>query len=180
MPNLEALPAFDDRDDAVHVVIETSKGARNKLKFEPQFETFVLSKVLPASSIFPFDFGFVPSTRAEDGDPLDVLVLLDEPTPAGSVVRVRLIGVIRAEQSEDRHRVRNDRLVGVSIASPTYGAVTELQELPGTLVDQIEHFFTAYNAFEQREFRIVGREGAAAAKRACKAALVHAAAARRA
>jgi inorganic pyrophosphatase len=84
----------------VLVVIETPKGSPNKFAFEPRFGTFVLKGVLPAGAVFPFDFGFVPSTRAEDGDPVDVLVLMDAPAFPGCVVPSRLVGVIEAEQTE--------------------------------------------------------------------------------
>jgi inorganic pyrophosphatase len=76
------------------VVIETLKGSPNKLTFEPRYGTFVLKGVLPAGAVFLFDFGFVPSTRAEDGDPLDVLVLMDVPVFPGCIVPSRLVGVI--------------------------------------------------------------------------------------
>jgi inorganic pyrophosphatase len=82
------------------VVIETPKGSPNKLVFEPRRGAFVLKGVLPAGAVFPFDFGFVPSTRAEDGDPLDVLVLMDAAVFPGCIVPSRLIGVIEAEQTE--------------------------------------------------------------------------------
>ena len=96
--SLEGLPPFED--DCVLVVIETPKGSPNKLTFEPRYGTFVLKGVLPAGAVFPFDFGFVPSTRADDGDPLDVLVLMDAPVYPGCIVPSRLIGVIEAEQLE--------------------------------------------------------------------------------
>jgi len=69
----------DDDDEIIKVVIETPKGSRNKYAFDPEERTFTLKKVLPAGMTFPYDFGFVPSTLAEDGDPVDVLVLMDEP-----------------------------------------------------------------------------------------------------
>src|SRR6186713_1184899 len=85
--SLEGLAPFED--DCVLVVIETPKGSPNKLTFEPRYGTFVLKGVLPAGAVFPFDFGFVPSTRADDGDPLDVLVLMDAPVhPDASSLRV--------------------------------------------------------------------------------------------
>lgn len=77
------------------VVIETPKGSPNKLAFEPRYGTFVLKGVLPAGAVFPFDFGFVTSTRAEDGDPLDVLVLMDVPVFPGCIVPSRLVGVMK-------------------------------------------------------------------------------------
>ena len=97
--SLERLAPFED--DCVLVVIETPKGSPNKLTFEPRYGTFVLKGVLPAGAVFPFDFGFVPSTRADDGDPLDVLVLMDAPVYPGCIVPSRLIGVIEAEQTEE-------------------------------------------------------------------------------
>src|SRR5829696_3154666 len=97
--SLDRVAPFED--DGVMVVIETPKGSPNKLAFEPRFGTFVLKGVLPAGAVFPFDFGFVPSTRAEDGDPLDILVLMDSSAFAGCIVPSRLIGVIEAEHTEE-------------------------------------------------------------------------------
>jgi inorganic pyrophosphatase len=79
--SLDRMAPFDD--DCVMVVIETPKGSPNKLTFDPRYGTFVLKGVLPAGAVFPFDFGFVPSTRGDDGDPLDVLVLMDAPVYPG-------------------------------------------------------------------------------------------------
>jgi hypothetical protein len=92
--SLDRLAPFEH--ECLLVVIETPKGSPNKLAFEPRYGTFVLKGVLPAGGVFPFDFGFVPSTHAEDGDPLDVLVLMDAPVYPGCVVPSRLIGVIEA------------------------------------------------------------------------------------
>ena len=111
-------------DDCVMVVIETPKGSPNKLAFEPRYGTFVLKGVLPAGAVFPFDFGFVPSTRAEDGDPLDVLVLMDAPVFPGCIVPSRLVGVIEAEQTEDGKTERNDRLLAVAANSAAHARFT--------------------------------------------------------
>jgi len=110
--SLDRLEPFED--GCVLVVIETPKGSPNKLAFEARFGTFVLKGVLPAGAVFPFDFGFVPSTRAEDGDPLDVLVLMDAPVFPGCVVPSRLVGVIEAERTEDGKTERNDRVLAVA------------------------------------------------------------------
>ncbi len=88
------LKPFDKEANFVHVVIETPRGSRNKYKFEPKLGSMKLNKVLPAGMEFPYDFGFVPGTRAEDGDPIDVLLLMDEQVFPGCVVESRLIGVI--------------------------------------------------------------------------------------
>jgi inorganic pyrophosphatase len=95
------------------VVVDTPKGSRNKYKLDERDGQWRLSKVLPQGMSFPYDFGFVPSTRGEDGDPVDVLILADEPSFPGCVVAARLIGVLEAEQTEGRKTVRNDRLVAV-------------------------------------------------------------------
>src|SRR5215213_321261 len=107
---LSELPTFDPKTGEVVVVAETPKGSRNKYSYDAGLGAFRLAAVLPEGTSFPFDFGFVPSTLGEDGDPLDVLVLLDTPVVAGCVLTARLIGVIEAEQRErGGERVRNDR-----------------------------------------------------------------------
>jgi inorganic pyrophosphatase len=155
--SLDRLPPFDG--DCVIVVIETPKGSPNKLAFEPRFGTFVLKGVLPAGAVFPFDFGFVPSTRGDDGDPLDVLVLMDAPVFPGCIVPSRLIGVIEAEQTEDGKTERNDRLLAVAANSPTHRSIRELSDLSRDLVAQIEHFFASYNEAKGKRFVVKRRAG---------------------
>jgi inorganic pyrophosphatase len=141
------------------VVIETPKGSPNKLAFEPRYGAFVLKGVLPAGAVFPFDFGFVPSTRAEDGDPLDVLVLMDAPVYPGCVVPSRLIGVIEAEQTEEGETHRNDRLLAVAANSGVHRSVRQLSDLSQDLVAQIEHFFVSYNEMKGKRFEVTRRAG---------------------
>jgi len=155
--SLDRLPPFED--ECLVVVIETPKGTPNKLAFEPRYGTFVLKGVLPAGAVFPFDFGFVPSTRADDGDPLDVLVLMDAPVFPGCVVPSRLIGVIEAEQTEDAETVRNDRLLAVAANSATHRSIRELGDLSQDLVSQVEHFFVSYNEIKGKRFEVKGRAG---------------------
>src|ERR1044072_8151320 len=125
--SLGRLAPFED--DSLIVGIETPKGSQNKLAFEPRYRTFVLKGVLPAGAVFPFDFGFVPSTRGGDGDPLDVLVLMDAPVFPGCIVPSRLIGAIEAEQTEDGETERNDRLIAVAADSATHRSIRELNDL---------------------------------------------------
>ena len=106
------LQPVDQNDkELLRVVIETPKGSRNKFAFDPKEHIFELKKVLPAGMAFPYDFGFIPSTRAEDGDPVDVLVLMDEPAFPGCVLSCRPIGVIEGERINGKDRERNDRLL---------------------------------------------------------------------
>jgi len=156
---IASLPPLDRDNGELHVIVETPKGSRNKFSFSEDHELFRLAGVLPAGAIFPYDFGFVPSTRADDGDPLDVLVLMDEPVPTGCLVPSRLLGVIEAEQTEGGDPYRNDRLVAVAVASHGHRHVRTLSDLPPSAVDEIEHFFASYNDFKDRQFTVVARSG---------------------
>src|SRR4051795_2262995 len=123
-----------------NVIVETPKGSRNKYKYDEDHDLYCLSGVLPLGASFPFDFGFVPSTKGEDGDPLDVLVLMDEPAFAGCLVPARLLGVITAEQREKDGTVeQNDRLIAVASDSHTHEGVRTLADLSPQLLDEIEH-----------------------------------------
>jgi inorganic pyrophosphatase len=155
----------------VVVVIETPQGSPNKLAFEPRYGAFVLTGVLPAGAVFPFDFGFVPSTRAEDGDPLDVLVLMDAPVYPGCIVPSRLIGVIEAEQTEAGKTERNDRLLAVAVDSAAHRSIHQLNDLSQDLVAQIEHFFVSYNEMKGKRFEVKKRAGSRRARALVLAAM---------
>ena len=95
--------------------METPRGSRNKFAYNQGLEAFELRKLLPRGMIFPYDFGFIPSTKADDGDPVDILLLLEDSVPMGCVIRTRVIGAVEAEESENGKKwVRNDRLIGVA------------------------------------------------------------------
>jgi len=160
--SLERAPLRNEDDESLYnVVIETSKGSPNKLGYDDALGAFTLHSVLPQGAVFPFDFGFLPRTKGDDGDPLDVLVLMQAPVPAGTIVPTRLIGVIEAEQREKSGAtVKNDRLIGVAPSCALYRDVTKLDELPTALVDEIEQFFVNYERQEGKEFRPTGRAGA--------------------
>src|SRR5207253_4048296 len=120
---------------------------------------FTLKKVLPAGMAFPYDFGFVPSTRAGDGDPIDVLVLMDEPAFPGCLVECRLIGVIEAEKIEDGEHERNDRLIAVEGNTHSYSTTRTIKDLGSDFLKQLEAFFVNYHQREEHEFRILGSRG---------------------
>jgi inorganic pyrophosphatase len=158
-----ALPPYAD-DGTLNVVIETAKGSRNKIDFDPKRGVYELAGVLPAGASFPYDFGFIPSTLAEDGDPIDVLVLMDEPVFAGCLVPSRLVGVITANQTErDGATMRNDRLIAVSARSHTHDDVRSLADLSDALLHELEHFFTSYNDVKGKRFEVLERKGPRAA-----------------
>ena len=148
---------------SVDVIVDTPKGSRNKFKYDSALGRFRLKKVLPAGMSFPYDFGEIPGTRAEDGDPLDVLILMDAPAFPGCVIECRLIGVLVAEQTDGKQTVRNDRLIGVAAAARDFSDLQTLSDLNRQLLAEIEQFFVSYNAAEGKQFAILSRKGAAAA-----------------
>jgi len=121
--------------------------------------------VLPLGAVFPFDFGFIPSTRGEDGDPLDVLVLMEEPAFCGCLISARLLGAIEARQKEKGKTERNDRLIATAELKERQNEILSLEELNPQLLDQIEHFFVSYNAAFGKQFTPARRVGPAAARK---------------
>jgi inorganic pyrophosphatase len=149
-----------DEEGRLNVVIESPQGSRNKFKFDEKRGFFMLDGVLPAGASFPYDFGFVPGTLGEDGDALDVLLLMDEPAFCGCVVPSRLIGVIVAEQTErDGETMRNDRLLAVADKSHANRDVTSIEALNETIITEIEHFFASYNMVRGKEFKALQHSG---------------------
>jgi inorganic pyrophosphatase len=154
----EVLSPFASKK-TINVIIETPKGKRNKFDFDPKLGMFKLGKVLPAGAAFPYDFGFVPRTKAQDGDPIDVLLLMDESAYPGCLVEARLVGVIEAEQVEDGKTIRNDRLVAVAIEAHDYQDVKTIRDINTSLLEELEHFFKSYNESQGRQFRLLGSKG---------------------
>jgi len=173
--NLMDLAAHDPDSGLVRVIIDTPRASRNKYKFDPELGLFKLSRVLPAGMSFPFDFGSIPGTRAEDGDALDVMVLNEAPLFAGCLVLVHLIGVIRAKQTERGKTIRNDRLLGVIETPVNKPVIRDVKALPKEQLREIEHFFRSYNEAQGRRFVVTGRAGPQAAQRILKRAMQEAA-----
>lgn len=157
---LNALDPYDPEAKTWRVVIETPKGSHNKYEFDESLGVFVLGGVLPEGMSFPYDFGFLPGTLGEDGDPLDVLLLMDQPAFCGCVVPSRLIGVIEALQTErDGTRGRNDRLVAVPVKSRVHGDASDLTALNAHRVREIGEFFVSYNRVAGKAFEVLGVHG---------------------
>jgi inorganic pyrophosphatase len=153
------LKPFDaDDKQMLRVVIETPKGSRNKFAFDPDDHIFELKKVLPAGMTFPYDFGFVPSTKADDGDPVDVLVLMDEPAFPGCVLSCRPIGVIEGEQG-DKKKERNDRIVAVEKDAHSWEDVKTIDDLGKQFARELEEFFVNYHKLSGKQYRVLGLKG---------------------
>ena len=156
--------------DKIGVIIESPRGSRNKFKYDLSSRLFKLDKVLPEGMVFPFDFGFVPFTRCSDGDPLDVGVLMDEPTFTGCYVECRIVGVLEAEQKTNQKTYRNDRLIAVALSSILFANLTNLRNFNRSLLDQIEAFFINYQKARGVTFTILSRQGPRRALATLKAA----------
>lgn len=150
-----------DKDDksSTQVVIETPKGSRNKYKFDVKLRSFTLSRVLPDGMVFPYDFGFVPSTMAQDGDPIDVLLLMDSSAFAGCVVESRLVGVIEGEQNEDGKKERNDRLVAVANHSHSHSDLNNISDMNQKVLKELSEFFVNYHRQDDVKYKFLGTRG---------------------
>jgi len=119
----------------------------------------MLGGLLPEGMMFPFDFGFIPSTLGEDGDPLDIMVLMDAPAHVGCLIDVRIIGVIKAKQIDNGKTESNDRLLGVAVHSYDHEDLKSISDVSHTLLDQVEEFFVSYNKQRGKKFKITGTSG---------------------
>jgi inorganic pyrophosphatase len=164
-PSLLSPMIEKDGEDVIRVVIETPKGSRNKYALNPEERVFELKKVLPAGMAFPYDFGFVPSTRAEDGDPVDVLVLMDEPAFSGCVLKCRIIGIIEGEQGDKKKKVRNDRVVAVEKDNHSFADIHQIGDLGKQFLRELEDFFVNYHELSGEQYSVLGVKGPRRAKR---------------
>ena len=167
MPNFINLPPLTEGGD-VHVVVETPRGSRAKFAYDPKLETFVLSKSLLTGLTYPHDWGSVPSTKADDGDPLDIMVIHDATTFPGLVVTCRVIGILQIEQKRKKKSERNDRLFAVPRRSHSERALKDVRDLTKPIQEELEKFFIATDELEDKKLNIIGWKGPKAAVQAIK------------
>ncbi|NOW97199.1 inorganic diphosphatase [Mucilaginibacter sp. SG564] len=142
----------------ITVMIESPKGSNQKFDYDPLEKRFKLNKILPAGLVFPFDFGMIPDTKGEDGDPLDIIVISEDPTFPGCLVDCRIIGMLMVEQTERNGKtIRNDRYVGIPDVSQLFSEIKNIEELPKMIIDQIEAFFENYNEQAGKKFKVTAR-----------------------
>jgi inorganic pyrophosphatase len=165
MANPVLLKPMMKSDGIIQVIIETPKGSRNKFAFDVEQNIFTVKRVLPAGMSFPYDFGFLPRTLAPDGDPIDVLLLMDEPAFPGIAVRARLIGIIEGEQANGKKKIRNDRLLAVAEMNHEYASIKRISDLPKKFLRELEEFFVNYHRLEGKEYTLLGCKKTAAAMR---------------
>jgi inorganic pyrophosphatase len=146
----------DDPFTIIDAVVETPKGSRNKYEFDPDTGAIRLDRVLFSSIHYPGDYGFIPGTVSGDGDPLDVLILVEEPTFPGCRVRVRPIGVLLMEDEKGV----DEKILGVPVADPRFEEVTDLPDLPHHWLTEVENFFETYKLLEGKTTATDGWRGA--------------------
>jgi inorganic pyrophosphatase len=167
MPNFVNLPPFTEDGD-VQVVVETPRGSRAKFAYEPKLESFALRKSLLTGLTYPHDWGFVPSTKGDDGDPLDIMIIHDATTFPGLVVTCRVIGVLQIEQKSRKKTERNDRLFAVPRRSHSEKALRDVGDLTKPIREELEKFFIATDELEDKKLDIIGWKGTKAAMQAIK------------
>jgi inorganic pyrophosphatase len=163
--DLTAIPTFA-ADQTFHVVVESPRGSSVKLKYEARWQTMSISRPLALGLTYPCDWGFVPSTKAADGDPADALIYWDTPTFPGVVLTCRAAGVLQVEQNHagDRtHRIRNDRIVAVPLASRRDASLVSVDQLSQRVRDELASFMVASTVFEGKDATILGWDGPIAA-----------------
>jgi inorganic pyrophosphatase len=154
------LAPLDENDkEVIQVIIETPKGSRNKYAFDQEARVFGLKKVLPAGMTFPYDFGFVPSTLGDDGDPVDVLVLMDEPAFAGCLLKCRIVGIIQATQGAKSEKERNDRIIAIEQDNHSLASIQHVDDLGKQFARELEEFFVNYHALSGEKYRILALKG---------------------
>ena len=162
--DLERLPTFV-ADEIFHVVVESPRGSSIKLKYSATLEAFTISRPLPLGLVYPFDWGFVPSTKAADGDPIDAAIFWDVATFPGVVIECRALALIKVEQNRalTRERVRNDRVLAVPVESRRGAVVESVTQLGSRLRDELDLFFMTAAALEGKDPQLLGWDEPAAA-----------------
>ncbi len=164
MPKYDHLPLRCGDD--VRIVVESPRGSRVKIAYDPELEVFAVDRELVLGVAYPYDWGFVPSTLAEDGDPLDAMVLSDGATYPGTVVAGRPIGVVRvSEPGKGRKRIHNDRVLFVPADEERYDEMKDVRELSKRTRRELERFFLTATLFDKTDVRIEGWDGPRAARK---------------
>jgi len=160
MTNYLALPAGDGAPDEVNAVIEIPRGQTNKYEYDKQLHVFRLDRNLYSPVHYPGDYGFIPSTLSDDGDPLDVLVLVEAPSFPGCLMTVRPVGILEmVDQGKS-----DEKILAVGIHNPIYKEIRDYSQLYPHVLLEVEHFFSIYKELEAKTTRIVGWQDAKVAR----------------
>jgi inorganic pyrophosphatase len=154
--NIANLPPFDKESGAVNIIVESPKNGRIKFKYNEKYNLFEFDKSLPYGFVFPFEFGFIPSTLAEDGDPLDILLLAEEPTFTGCLILGKAIGVLQGQQTDGKKSNRNDRIVAIPVSANSQEPMMPTRTPDKKRIDEITKFFVSYNEIQGKKFKPLG------------------------
>ncbi len=149
--DLSRIPA-QPKPGLLNVLIEITGGSKNKYEFDKDMNAFILDRVLFSSVKYPYDYGFVPNTLADDGDPLDGMVMMDEPTFAGCVIASRPVGMLEMIDGGDR----DEKILCVPAEDPRYDHVKSLKDIAPHRLEEIAEFFRSYKNLEKKETKILG------------------------
>ena len=148
------IPSGPSAPDVVYAVIEIPKGSRNKYEYDKDKEAFALDRVLYSPFHYPAEYGIIPQTLWDDGDPFDIMVLMDEPTFPGCIIETRPIGVMRMIDAGDS----DDKVLGVPVNDPRFQDVKDIPDLPQAFLNEIVHFFQDYKKLEGKKTEVLGWE----------------------
>lgn len=155
------IPPGKNVPENIHVVVEIPKGSQNKYEFDEEYGVLRLDRVLFSSMVYPGDYGFVPQTLGLDGDPLDALVFVTNPTFPGTLIDVRPIGVLEIiDQGEE-----DDKILCVPVGDPRFKHMNDIHDLEEAFLNEIAHFFTVYKQLEGKKVEVRGWKNAEEAKK---------------
>jgi inorganic pyrophosphatase len=152
MRDLYKIPMGENAPNIVNVIVETPKGSSNKYEYNRKLDMFELDRALYSPMHYPGDYGFIPNTLADDGDPLDILILINQPTAIGTLVRAKPLGIL--EMTDDKGR--DQKILATAIDDPRYGNRKDLNDLAAHRLDEIEHFFKVYKDLEKKQVTVEG------------------------
>lgn len=155
------LEPGSDVPDVVTAIIEIPRGSRNKYEYEKDIESFSLDRVLYSPFVYPADYGFIPQTLYDDGDPFDIMVLMDQSTFPGCIIESRPIGIMRMIDGGDK----DYKILAVPVDDPRFKDINDIADIPSHLLDEIAHFFGEYKRLENKETQIDGWGNAEEAKK---------------
>ncbi|MCK9151760.1 inorganic diphosphatase [Methanobacterium alcaliphilum] len=142
--------------EVVYSVVEIPKGSRNKYEYDKDLESFALDRVLYSPFIYPGEYGFIPQTLYDDGDPMDIMVLMDQPTFPGCIIETRPIGIMRMIDGGDN----DDKILGVPVEDPRFKDIKDISDVPSHLLKEIAQFFKEYKNLEGKKTEVIGWENA--------------------
>jgi inorganic pyrophosphatase len=160
--NFKYIPSGSEAPNVCNAIVEIPQGSRTKYEYNLEYGIFQLDRVLYSSIHYPAAYGFIPSTLYDDGDPVDVLIIIDQPLHPGIMLEVRPIGILRMRDEKGL----DDKIVAVAVRDPTYSPVMDIRQLQPHVLVEIEHFFATYKELEGKASISFGWANAAAAKRA--------------